>query len=363
MKYVTLGRTGIKVSQICVGTMNFGSPDRSIEDESKALGAVLDAFVAKGGNFIDTADIYHGGRSEEALGMWLETKDRSSLVIATKVMFGGPGPNASGLSRLHLLDAVEKSLTRLKTGYIDVYQIHAWDAQTPPEEWLATMRDLVAVGKVRTVGVSNVTGWQLQRIVSTAEKLGVPLASLQMQYNLLCRQPEWELLDCSIESGLGVLCWSPLKGGWLTGKFKRGAAPDAGTRVGKVEAGKVPKLQSNPSYSQFASNEKVWTLLDTMSKVAGDTSCSVPQVAVRWLLQRPGVTAAVIGPKNVAQLEDLLAVDDIQLSPASMKLLTDSSAIDVPYPYEMVWRVSSRGVNRVDADCSAPLFPTKKACL
>lgn len=147
---------------------------------------VLDAFVANGGNFIDTADVYHGGRSEEVVGLWLEKQPRrkqarSSVVIATKVFFGGPGPNDGGLSKIHLMDGVAKSLARLRTTYIDVYQIHAWDAQTPPDEWLRTMLELVQAGKIRTVGVSNVTGWQLQKIVMIARDLGVPLASLQTQ--------------------------------------------------------------------------------------------------------------------------------------------------------------------------------------
>eukprot|EP00035_Acanthoeca_spectabilis_P037761 m.47271 g.47271 ORF g.47271 m.47271 type:complete len:362 (+) comp8840_c0_seq1:1032-2117(+) len=361
MKYVTLGTTGIKVSQICLGTMNFGSKDKPIEEEAGALATLLDAFVAKGGNFIDTADVYHGGRSEEALGHWLEKQTRSSVVVATKVFFGGPGPNDAGLSKVHLIDAVEKSLARLRTSYIDVYQIHAWDAQTPPESWLLTMRELVQAGKIRSVGVSNVTGWQLQKILMLAKDFGVPIASLQTQYNLLCREVEYELINCSIEEDLGVLCWSPLKGGWLTGKFKKDEAPAADSRVGLVEAGKVAKLQSNPSYSQFASDPKVWALLDTLASIAADGKRTIPQISVRWLLQRPGVTSAVIGPKNLAQLEDLLGADDIELSPAEMTQLSDASAPVLPYPYEMVWRVSARGVGRVDKDCATPLFPTKKA--
>eukprot|EP00037_Helgoeca_nana_P033601 m.418601 g.418601 ORF g.418601 m.418601 type:complete len:362 (-) comp31034_c0_seq1:118-1203(-) len=360
MKYVTLGRTGIKVSQICLGTMNFGSKDKPIEEEAAAIAVVLDAFVANGGNFIDTADVYHGGRSEEVVGLWLEKQARSSVVIATKVFFGGPGPNDGGLSKIHLMDGVAKSLARLRTTYIDVYQIHAWDAQTPPDEWLRTMLELVQAGKIRTVGVSNVTGWQLQKIVMIARDLGVPLASLQTQYNLLCREPEFELINCALEEDVGVMCWSPLKGGWLTGKFKKDEAPAADSRVGLVEAGKVTKLQSNPSYSQFASNPRVWDLLDVMKKVATERSCTVPQVAVRWLLQRSAVTSVVIGPKNVEQLEDLMKADGVELTTGNMTMLSDVSAPTVPYPYEMVWRVSARGVDRVDSGCATPLFPTKK---
>lgn len=290
MKYRFLGNTGIKASEICLGTMNFGS----VVPDQESVNAILDIFASSGGNFIDTADVYVGGKSEEMLGSWLATQRRENFVIATKVMFGGPGPNDSGLSRKHIISSLESSLQRLQTNYVDVYQVHSWDAQTPVEAWLGTMQMLLQSGKIQSVGVSNVTGWQLQKIIGTAKSLGVPIASIQMQYNLLCRQPELEVLDCALNEGVSVLCWSPLKGGWLSGKFKKDEAPDTDTRVGKVEAGKVPKLQSNPSYSQFASNDNIWALLATLTELS-DADRSVAQVSVRWLLQRPGVSSVVIG--------------------------------------------------------------------
>jgi len=358
MQYSFLGNSGIKVSTIGLGTMNFGAEEADVS----ALAEVITEFVQSGGNFIDTADVYHGGKSEEVLGKALAAAGvpRSSVVIATKVMFGGPGPNDGGLSRKHIMDGIEGSLARLGTDYVDLYQIHAWDAQTAPEVWLATMKDLLSAGKIRALGVSNLTGYQLQKVIMLARGLGVPIATLQTQYNLLCRQTEFELLPCCVEEDVAVLCWSPLKGGWLTGKFKKDEAPDADTRVGKVEAGTVKKLQSNPSYSQFADDPQVWALLDALGDIAKAGGWTVPQVATRWLLQRPAVAAVLVGPKNKAQMRDLIGAGTFTLSADQMSTLTDASAVAVPYPWEMVWRVSARGVPRVDAARAAPLFPTKK---
>lgn len=349
MKYNLLGQTGLKVSEICCGTMTFGQGTTEPEAHE-----ILDTFVAGGGNFIDTADVYTGGTSEKVLGSWLvKQKKRDGLVIATKVYFGGPGPNDMGLSRVHIIKTVDQSLDRLQTPYIDLLQIHSWDSQTPVVEWMRTMKDLVTVGKVRYVGVCNVTGWQLQKIVTVAKELQVPLASLQTQYNLLCRAPEYELLDCSIHNRLGYLCWSPLKGGWLTGKFKKDAAPAADSRVGQVEAGKVAKLQSNPSYSQYKDDENVWALLATMKTIAEAHKSNEAQVALRWLLQRTGVTSVIIGARTLAQLKDNLGASTFILTEAEMVQLNEKSAGPIPYPYEMVWRTSARGGARLDDN----LFP------
>lgn len=295
---------------------------------------------------------YSGGGSESIVGSWLAKHgDRASVILATKVFFASP--NGGGLSRPAVLTCVDRSLARLQTTYIDLYQIHTWDAQTAVESWMATMADLVQQGKIRAIGVSNVTGWQLQNIISVAEALSVPIASLQTQYSLLCRDPELELLDCAAFNKVGTLCWSPLKGGWLTGKFKKEEAPAADSRVGKVEAGTVKKLQSNPSYSQFKDDPKVWALLAAMEAVAAAQKKSMPQVALRWCLQRPTVKAVVIGARTPAQLEDNLgasSADGWELTDAEMTSLNEASMPSIPYPYEMVWRVSARGAPRQDGN-------------
>ena len=222
MKYRFLGKSGVRVSEICLGTMTFGNETNQTEAH-----AMLDAFVSQGGNFIDTADVYNSGESERILGQWLSNQtieQRQKLVIATKVFFSGgrPDPNATGLSRMHILNSIEESLTNLKTSYVDLLQIHMWDAETPPEVWLGVMRDLVTAGKIRMLGVCNVTGWQLQKILSVGSTLGMEIVSAQMQYNLLARHIEWEVLECCEHNGIAVLPWSPLKGGWLSGKYTKG---------------------------------------------------------------------------------------------------------------------------------------------
>jgi aryl-alcohol dehydrogenase-like predicted oxidoreductase len=344
-----LGTTGLRVSEICMGCMNFGDG----ADEFTAH-EMLDQYVAAGGNFIDTADAYKGGESEAILGRWLVKQDREKLVIATKVYFGGPGPNDMGLSRSHIMTNVAKSLSRLQTDYIDLYQIHNWDANTKVEDWLGTMKDLVTSGKIRMLGVCNVTGWQLQKIVMTAKAIGVPMVALQTQYSLMCREPEFELLDCAINEELGWLCWSPLKGGWLTGKFTKATTPDANSRVGLVESSQRAKMQSAPSYSQYADDDKVWSLLEAMDRIASKAGKTVPQVALRWCLQRKGVTSVIIGARTPAQLADNLGAVGWTLDDADMAVLCDKSAPAVPYPYEMVWRCSTKG-DRFDGT----MFPIK----
>jgi len=350
MKRAVLGSSGLEVSELCLGTMTFGDTT----DEGTAH-KMLDSFVAAGGNFIDTADVYSGGQSEQILGNWLKDQDRGTLVIATKHFWGGPGDN--GLSRASITAGIAKSLERLQTDYVDLYQIHCWDALVPVGDWLATMKDLVQQGKVKSIGVSNVSGWQLMKILMTAKQLGIPVASVQCQYSLLCRQPEWELLECCWHESCGFLSWSPLKGGWLTGKFKRDAAPDTDSRVGKVEAGTVKKLQSNPSYSQFADDGKVWELLDAMAAVAAAHKVSVTQVAIRWNIQRAGVTSCIIGVRTEAQLADNLgAASTWELTQDEMDQLNALSHPETPYPYEMVWRLSAKGSERVDGN----LWPVAK---
>jgi aryl-alcohol dehydrogenase-like predicted oxidoreductase len=230
MEYRFLGHSGLAVSELCLGAMTFGN-----DADEAASHRLLDRFVDAGGNFVDTADVYAGGRSEEIIGRWLTRRSRDDMVIATKGFWQtGDGPNDHGAGRKHILNAVEASLRRLRTDYIDVYQLHAFDETTPVEETLATLDGLVRDGKVRHLGVSNYTGWQLQKSVDLARHHGwEPFVALQPLYNLIDRDVEWDLAPVCRNEGVGMIPWAPLRGGWLTGKYRRGMTEARRTRAGR----------------------------------------------------------------------------------------------------------------------------------
>ncbi len=327
MNYRYLGRTGLKVSELCLGAMTFGREHEASEAESHDM---LGRFTEAGGNFIDTADVYSRGVSEEILGRWLEKQERDAFVIATKVRFPmADDPNEVGLSRKHIMRSVERSLRRLKTDYIDLYQVHAWDEQTPLEETLSTLDELVRRGWVRYLGVSNFTGWQLQKALDLSKQQGwEPFVSLQPQYNLLCRSTEWELMPVSLNEGLGVIPWSPLRGGWLSGKFRRGMeAPLKGSRIERAEV-----EGWGESWSAY-NNEYTWGVIDALFEVAEETGKKPAQVAINWLLQQPGVTAPIIGTRTLAQLEDNLGATGWDLTPKQVDKLNQASEVRAPYPY------------------------------
>jgi aryl-alcohol dehydrogenase-like predicted oxidoreductase len=322
MEYRHLGATGLKVSELCLGTMTFG--DRTDEQDSMQI---LHRFTDAGGNFIDTADIYGEGRSEEVLGRWLKTQRRDDHVIATKVWGPmGTQPNDRGLSRKHILDAVDASLRRLGTDYIDLYHLHVWDDGTPLTETLSTLDTLVRSGKVRYIGVSNFRGWQLQKAIDLCRQHGwEPLASLQPLYTLLDRGPEWELLPVCRNEGVGVVTWSPLRSGWLSGAYRRGmTAPPPDSKVASP---------GSHSWERYA-NDHTWHVLEELAAVAEDAGRTQPQVAVRWLLQRPGVTAPIIGARAPSHLDDLLGAVGWSLTPEQMERLDVASRPErPPYPY------------------------------
>jgi aryl-alcohol dehydrogenase-like predicted oxidoreductase len=323
-----LGRTGLKVSELCLGTMTFAR-----EADEASSHAMLDQFVAAGGNFIDTADVYGTGASETVIGTWLKDQPRDELVIATKVRFPmGDGPNQVGLSRKHILSGVEASLKRLQTDYLDLYQVHCWDARTPLEETLSTLNTLVERGLVRYVGVSNFTGWQLQKAIDLSRRHGWEVfCSLQPQYNLLCRSTEWDLLPVCESEGLGVIPWSPLRGGWLSGRYRRGMAqPPQGSRVEEAE-----QKGWGESWSNY-NNEHTWGVLDALFEVAEQTGKAPSQVALNWLLCRPGVTAPILGVRTAAQLTDNLGASGWALSPEQMERLNTASANPAPYPHDFI---------------------------
>jgi aryl-alcohol dehydrogenase-like predicted oxidoreductase len=328
MQYRYLGRTGLKVSEICLGAMTFGR-ESSLEESFK----ILDHFKASGGNFIDTADVYSLGGSEEVLSRWFKNQSRDDFIIATKVRFNmGEGPNDLGLSRKHILAGVEASLKRLGTDYIDLYQIHGWDPGTPLEETLQTLDSLVKSGKVRYIGASNLTAWQLQKAIDISRNNGwEAFSSLQPLYNLLDRELEWDLVPVCLNEGVGIIPWSPLRGGWLSGKYRRGMqAPPDGTRVDEAS-----RKGWSESWNAYA-NERTWSILDVVFEISEETGKTVAQVALNWLLQMPGVTAPIVGVRTLAHLETNLGATGWTLSTEQMQRLNKVSERQLYYPHSMI---------------------------
>ncbi|BFZ18598.1 hypothetical protein BsWGS_21636 [Bradybaena similaris] len=347
--YVFLGRSGLKVSNISLGTMTFGEnqmgrPGQSDEDLSHQI---INRYTEWGGNFLDTADVYGLGNSETIIGKWLETQPRDKYVIATKCRIGFDlqnNVNNVGLSRRHITASIDKSLKRLHTDFVDLYQTHVFDDATPVEETLRTLNDLVRIGKIRYIGVSNVTGWQMNKLVETTKHLGLnSIISLQQQYSLISRESELEPFQVCKAEGLGVLPWSPLKGGFLTGKVKRGEKPTEG-RIGWVAENESKAMQSAPSWKSF--DQKSFDVLDAVEAIAKKHSKSVPQVAIRWLLQRDVVSSVIIGARTLAQLDDNMGVNGWSLTQEQMQHLDELSAPHIPYPYEYICKLNPDRVNK-----------------
>jgi aryl-alcohol dehydrogenase-like predicted oxidoreductase len=327
MEYRPLGSTGTAVSTLCLGTMTFGK-----ESDEKLSHAQLDRFVERGGNFIDTADVYSQGISEEIIGRWLAARPgvRDQMVLATKGRFPmGAGPNDHGLSRTHLTRALEASLRRLGVEAIDLYQAHAWDPITPIEETLRFYDDAVRDGKIRYAGVSNFIGWQLQKAATFTELRGLtPIVTLQPQYNLITRDIEFELVDVCRNEGIGILPWSPLAGGWLTGKYRRDEVPTGPSRLGEEPE------RGMEAYTPRNAQERTWRIVDTVRQVAEDQGVSMAQVALAWVADRPGVTSVILGARTLEQLDDNLGAAGLHLSERETALLDEASAPAVAdYPY------------------------------
>lgn len=328
MEYRTLGRTGCAVSAFALGTMTFGR-----EADEAASHAQLDQFVAAGGTLIDTADVYADTHSEQIIGNWLGDRPadvRDRMVIATKGRFPtGDDPNGLGLSRRHLDRALEASLRRLRVDAIDLYQVHAWDPLTPLEETIRFFDDAVRAGKVRYFGLSNFTGWQLQKAVDIAHYRGMTgPVTLQPQYNLLVREIEWEIVPACLSEGLGLLPWSPLAGGWLTGKYRRDEPPTGATRLGENPDRGVE------AYGRRSRMERTWDVVDAVRAVAEQRGASMAQIALAWVMDRPGVTSVILGARTQEQLEDNLGAAGLHLTPAETEQLdvaSDPGAADYPY--------------------------------
>jgi aryl-alcohol dehydrogenase-like predicted oxidoreductase len=342
MEYRTLGNTGTVVSTLCLGTMTFGA-----ESDEQVATAQLDRFLEHGGNFLDTADVYSDGESERIIGRWLAARPgvRDRVVVATKGRFPrGDGPNDVGLSRVSLTRALDASLRRLGVDTIDLYQAHAWDPLTPVEETLRFFDDAVRAGKVQYVGVSNFIGWQLQKASLLARQLGLaPVVTLQPQYNLLQRGVEFELTHVCVNERIGILPWSPLGGGWLTGKYRRDVPPTGSTRLGEdPERGMEGFARRNPE-------ERTWRVIDVVGSVAEARGVSMARVALAWLVDRPAVTSVILGARTLEQLDDNLGAAGLHLSAAETARLDEASRPIVDdYPY------GELGVSQRDHPLPAP---------
>ncbi len=316
MNYRRLGRSGLKVSELCLGTMQWGWTT----DEEHAY-QVMDAFLGAGGNFIDTADVYSrwakdnpGGVAETVIGKWMKQRgNRRQVVLATKARGRmWEGPTGEGLSRAHLIQACEDSLRRLGTDYIDLYQAHSFDPDTPIDETMRALDDLVRAGKVRYAGASNYPAWRLAKALWTSDKLGlVRYDSLQPHYNLAYRAEfERELRELCEAEGIGVIPYSPLAGGFLTGKYRRDKMPDS-QRAGDV---------------QRYLNDRGWAILDKLDGVAQKHGASDAQVALAWLLAQPVITAPIVGANTVEQLKETLGTLEVKLAPDDIEELNKVSA-------------------------------------
>lgn len=328
MELRPLGKTGTAVTAYGLGTMTFGA-----ESDEAASHAMLDRYLEAGGNFVDTADVYTHGASESIIGSWLKKGGRrDEIVLASKCRFPmGEGPNDAGLSRTHIQRACEASLERLGVETIDLYQAHCWDPVTPLEETLAAFDELVSAGKIRYVGISNFSGWQLQRAILEARHSRLaPVVTLQPQYSLLAREIEWELVPLCLDEGIGMLPWSPLGGGWLTGKYKREERPSGETRLGEDPDRGVEAWDKR-------NTDRTWAVVDAVKETADAHDASMAQVALAWVTQRPGVTSTILGTRSVEQLDDNLAAAQLVLNDDQVARLDEVSDPGRPeYPYGFI---------------------------
>ncbi|HEX8510737.1 MAG TPA: aldo/keto reductase [Propionibacteriaceae bacterium] len=328
MEYRTLGRSGCAVSNLCLGTMTFGS-----ETDEEGSYAQLDRFVEAGGTLVDTADVYSGGTSEEIIGRWFASRPADvtePVVLATKGRFPLDSfPNGQGLSTRHLTRALDASLRRLGLDAVDLYQVHAFDPHTPLDETLRTLDGFVRSGKIRYYGLSNFTGWQLTKAVHLARALNLAEpVTLQPQYNLLVREIEWEIVPAVLDVGMGLLPWSPLGGGWLSGKYKRDERPSGATRLGE-----------NPNrgmegYDRRSGSERTWDTIEALQQVAEGRGTSMAEVALAWVTDQPAVTSTILGARTLEQLETNLRAADLHLSAeetASLNQASDLRVADYPY--------------------------------
>lgn len=336
MRNRPLGQSGLIVSELSLGTMIFGEegPRGTPEDEAKRM---IRRFLDAGGNLIDTADVYAGGRSEEIVGDAIADV-RDDVVLASKVRFRtGPGPNDEGLSRRHILQGVHRSLERLGTDHLDLLYVHAWDPVTPLEETLRTLDELVREGTVRYLGVSNFKAWQLGKALAMQDERGwARFVVAQYQYSLVTRDIEYEFTDLALREGADITPWGPLGGGFLTGKYRRGERP-------VEDAGRIAHAPDTheESWSRRAT-ERNWDVVDAVGEIAEDHGASYAQVAIAWLLAQPWVNSPILGARTLDQLEDNLGAVAVALRPDDLLRLGEASAPPDLYPYRMIEQNASR---------------------
>jgi aryl-alcohol dehydrogenase-like predicted oxidoreductase len=327
MDFRTLGRSGCAVSTFCLGTMTFGA-----EADEAVSHAQLDRFAEAGGTFVDTADVYAQGRSEEIIGRWFSSRPSDvtePIVLATKGRFPlNDVPNGAGLSARHLTRALEASLRRLNLDHVDLYQLHAFDHWTPLDETLRVLDGFVRAGKIRYYGLSNFTGWQLTKVVHLARELGLPgPVTLQPQYSLLVREIEWEIVPAALDAGLGLLPWSPLGGGWLSGKYQRDQRPSGATRLGD-DPGRGMEAWDRRG------TDRTWDVIEAVQRIAAARGVSMAEVALAWVTDRPAVTSTILGARTLDQLETNLRAADLHLDAdeiAALDAASDPAAADYPY--------------------------------
>lgn len=336
MKYRYLGNTGLSVSEVCFGAMTFGeqgaflgAPDRNWSEFGVVGGSeatnMVHMALDHGVNFFDTADVYKNGQGEQLLGAALKGR-RHATIIGTKGRWRtGEDPNQVGSTRHHLVAAVDESLARLQTDYIDIYHLHGFDPRTAIEETLRVLDDLVRSGKIRYLGVSNFAAWQLAKALGVSERRNLErFVVYQGYYNLAARELEHEIVPLCVDQNVGLTIWSPLAGGFLTGKYKRGEPLQPGSRLSHATP-----FESAP----VADRAQAFDVIDAMGRIAAERGVTVPQVALNWLLRKPGVTSLVIGATRPAQLGDNLAAIEWELSAAEVLALDNASAREKPYPY------------------------------
>jgi aryl-alcohol dehydrogenase-like predicted oxidoreductase len=327
MEYRRLGASGLNVPLISLGAATFGGTSEFFRawgsTDVAAARRMVDVCLDAGVTMFDTADIYSNGASEEVLGEALKGR-RDKVLISTKATFRfGSGPNDVGSSRFHLLKSCDEALKRLQTDHIDIFQLHGFDAMTPPEETLATLDQLVRAGKIRYVGVSNFSGWHLMKSLAVADRYGYPrYVANQTYYSLVGRDYEWELMPLGLDQGVGALIWSPLGWGRLTGKIRRGQPLPETSRL-HTTADKGPPVD----------NERLFRIVDALDDVAKDTGKSVPQIALNWLFHRPTVSSVIIGARDEKQLKDNLGAIGWSLTPEQIAKLDAASETMKPYPY------------------------------
>jgi aryl-alcohol dehydrogenase-like predicted oxidoreductase len=328
-EYTTLGRTGLRVSPLCLGTMTFGT-EWGWGAEEKTSQQLFDHYIDAGGNFVDTADAYTGGHSEEMVGKFIADRNlRDGVVLATKFTFNAQAgnPNSGGNGRKNIYRALDASLRRLKTDYIDLYYLHAWDVVTPVEEVVSTLTDLVRTGKIRYYGLSDTPAWYVARAQTIAEKDSLErVATLQLEYSLVERNIEREHIPVSQELGIGICPWSPLAGGFLTGKYRR----EGNTFEGQ---GRLEKQRAAGSQLLRNVTEKYWKVLDVLLDVSSKLGRSPAQVALNWSATQPGATSSIFGANSLAHLKDNLGAAEFDIPAELRDRLNKAGAIETIHPY------------------------------